>query len=204
MFEEGNSRDYSAYNLSEMNMERARILVRRWGIIARPLLERESPALGWQALLPALKRLELRGELVEGRFIEGLESMQFAPPGIERELEAAGDETGSYWFNACDPVNTGELTAGDSPARLPSTRLLYCGTGQAAVAQKNGKELLVRLPAADARLPALLKTLTRGLAVKGRLTTETVNGLPAARSPFRVALEGAGFVADRNGMTLWV
>ncbi|GHU02379.1 DEAD/DEAH box helicase [Spirochaetia bacterium] len=66
----------------ELNRARVRRLVQRWGVLCRPLLERESPALSWSRLLPAIRRLELAGELTAGRFFAGINSLQFASPAI--------------------------------------------------------------------------------------------------------------------------
>ncbi|MDR1411907.1 MAG: DEAD/DEAH box helicase, partial [Spirochaetaceae bacterium] len=83
-----------------LNRERIRLLLGRWGVLARPLLEREAPCLSWAKLLPAIRRMELAGELCSGRFFAGLNSLQFAAPGIENELVAAENEGGVYWMNA--------------------------------------------------------------------------------------------------------
>ena len=65
----------------ELVMRRARQLLARWGVVTRACLERESPLFDWQALSDLLSRLEMRGEVRRGYFVEGLPGLQFALPG---------------------------------------------------------------------------------------------------------------------------
>ncbi|MCL2479477.1 MAG: hypothetical protein FWF22_08240, partial [Treponema sp.] len=68
------------------NRDRIRLLLNRWGILCRPLLEHESPPFTWSGLLPAMRRMELSGELVAGRFFSGINSLQFSSAGTANEL----------------------------------------------------------------------------------------------------------------------
>ena len=57
----------------------ARTLLRRYGVVAWRLLEREADWLPpWRELLRVYHRLEARGEIRGGRFIAGLAGEQFA------------------------------------------------------------------------------------------------------------------------------
>src|SRR5204863_135721 len=49
----------------------ARQLLRRYGVVFRDLLVRERNAPPWRVLLPVLRRLEARGEIRGGRFVNG-------------------------------------------------------------------------------------------------------------------------------------
>ncbi len=55
-------------------------LVRRWGVLFRDMLARETSAPFWRDLLPVLRRKEAQGELRGGRFVAGLSGEQFAAP----------------------------------------------------------------------------------------------------------------------------
>ncbi|MGH7897601.1 MAG: Lhr family helicase, partial [Candidatus Binatia bacterium] len=57
---------------------RARFLLRRYGVVVRELLARERRAPSWRDLVPVLRRLEARGEVRGGRFVDGLLGEQFA------------------------------------------------------------------------------------------------------------------------------
>jgi ATP-dependent Lhr-like helicase len=61
------------------NLDRiARTLLDRWGVVFRKLLLRESLPIRWGDLLRRFRRLELRGEIRGGRFVEGFDGEQFA------------------------------------------------------------------------------------------------------------------------------
>jgi ATP-dependent Lhr-like helicase len=55
-------------------------LLRRWGVLFRDLLARETLAPFWRDLLPVLRRKEAQGELRGGRFVSGFSGEQFARP----------------------------------------------------------------------------------------------------------------------------
>ena len=56
----------------------ARQLLRRWGVVFRDLLAREVLAPPWRELLRVLRRMEARGEIRGGRFVDGFVGEQFA------------------------------------------------------------------------------------------------------------------------------
>jgi ATP-dependent Lhr-like helicase len=189
----------------ELNRERVRLLVRRWGILCRPLLEREAGPLGWAWLLPAMRRMELAGELITGRFFEGIPSLQFAAPDAPADMEAAEGERAIFWINAADPASPAGLDIqgldGRLPARLSSNRLCFRGAELLAAAVRNGKELRLFIPVEDAGLSALLESFKGPLPRK--LVIETVNDEPAARSVYAPFIKQAGFVADRGRLIFW-
>ncbi len=86
----------------------AQVLIKRYGIVFRHLLERESLLPPWRDLLPALRRLEARGELRGGRFVAGFSGEQFAAPTAVEVLRAARERGGARQFvglHAADPAN---------------------------------------------------------------------------------------------------
>ena len=58
----------------------ARQLLVRWGVVFHDLIVRETTALGWRDLLSALRRMEARGEIRGGRFVDGFLGEQFVLP----------------------------------------------------------------------------------------------------------------------------
>ena len=86
----------------------ARLLLRRYGVLVRELLARERNAPPWRNLLPVLRRLEARGEIRGGRFVDGTIGEQFAlPDAVEalratRRRPAAGEVV---MVAAADPLN---------------------------------------------------------------------------------------------------
>ncbi len=58
----------------------ARQLLLRWGVLFRDAAYRESLAPAWRDLLVSLRRMEARGEIRGGRFVESYQGEQFALP----------------------------------------------------------------------------------------------------------------------------
>jgi ATP-dependent helicase Lhr and Lhr-like helicase len=95
---------------------RARQLLCRYGVVFRDLLARESCAPSWRSLLAAYRRLEARGEIRGGRFINGFIGEQFALPEAVERLRAqrrSKDSQGPVVVSSADPLNLlGILTPG--------------------------------------------------------------------------------------------
>ena len=84
------------------------MLLKRYGIVFREVLTRESILPRWRELLMALRRLEARGEVRGGRFVNGFLGEQFALPVAVESLRAmrgnppAGE---TITVSAADPLN---------------------------------------------------------------------------------------------------
>ena len=102
----------------------ARILLNRYGVLSRELMSRESLQTPWRDILRALRRLEARGEIRGGRFIQGLIGEQFALPEAIDQMRAlrrkAEEADQPVEIAAADPCNLqGVLLPGPKiPARL--------------------------------------------------------------------------------------
>ena len=94
----------------------ARQLLRRYGVVLRELLARETLVPSWRTLLTVLRRLEARGEVRGGRFVAGFVGEQFALPEAVEALRAVRrqDDSGAIvLLGAADPLNlVGILTPG--------------------------------------------------------------------------------------------
>ncbi len=83
-------------------------VLRRYGVVFRELLARESLLPPWRDLLVAFRRLEDRGDVRGGRFVSGFVGEQFALPAAVESLRAhrhhapAGDVVS---VSAADPLN---------------------------------------------------------------------------------------------------
>jgi ATP-dependent Lhr-like helicase len=99
----------------------ARTLLKRYGVVFRALLQRESQLPPWRNLVKVYRRLEARGEIRGGRFVAGFGGEQFAAPDAVGRLRAVrklekGDEL--VVLGAADPLNlVGILTP---EARVPA------------------------------------------------------------------------------------
>ncbi|MDE2091086.1 MAG: ATP-dependent DNA helicase, partial [Gammaproteobacteria bacterium] len=107
----------------------AQALLRRYGVVFRKVLERESGLPPWRELLYIYRRLEARGELRGGRFVDGFAGEQFALPeavGALREVRRREKSVELVSVSAADVLNlVGIVTPG---ARVPvqgDNRVLY-------------------------------------------------------------------------------
>src|SRR5262249_19557043 len=85
----------------------AGVLLKRYGVVFRKLLENERLP-PWRDLLMALRRMEARGEIRGGRFVHGFSGKQFALPeavGRLREIRRLPAEGKQVWLSAADPLN---------------------------------------------------------------------------------------------------
>jgi ATP-dependent Lhr-like helicase len=97
----------------------ARILLKRYGVVFKRLLEREGITLPWRVLLRIYHRLEQRGEIRGGRFVAGISGEQFALPEAVGMLRAIRrTRNGSMDFGVRSPLlnnEVGSLAAGIQP-----------------------------------------------------------------------------------------
>jgi ATP-dependent Lhr-like helicase len=106
----------TARDMNEVAELAAQRLLRRYGVVLRELCARERRAPSWRYLLPALRRMEARGQVRGGRFVSGFVGEQFALPEAVETLRTVrrkhdGDEL--VLVGAADPLNlVGILTPG--------------------------------------------------------------------------------------------
>lgn len=119
-----------ADNRAEPDVESiARVLLLRWGVVFRKVLERESGLPPWRDLLRVYHRLEARGEIRGGRFVVGFSGEQFALPeavGTLRKLRREEPSAELVSVSGADPLNlVGILTDGERVPAVASSRVLY-------------------------------------------------------------------------------
>jgi ATP-dependent Lhr-like helicase len=80
----------------------------RWGVVFRDLLARENIAVPWRDVLWAFRRMEARGTLAGGRFVNGFSGEQYAHPdavGLLREIRKRPRDGATVTLSAADPLN---------------------------------------------------------------------------------------------------
>ena len=104
------------------------ILLRRYGVVFRRLLEQEELPV-WRDLLRVYRKLEARGEIRGGRFVAGFSGEQFALPeavGLLRAIRRQRPTGVMVSVSAADPLNlVGIVTPGSRVLRVAANRVLY-------------------------------------------------------------------------------
>jgi ATP-dependent helicase Lhr and Lhr-like helicase len=105
------------------------MLLRRYGIVVRDVLAREANLPPWRELLAGFRRLEDRGEIRGGRFVDGFLGEQFAlPVAVEsvRAMRKLDPVLGTITLSAADPLNlVGILVPGDRVPAISGNSVTY-------------------------------------------------------------------------------
>src|SRR5271169_4653430 len=126
------------------------MLLRRYGVVFREVLARESNLPKWRDLLIAFRRLEDRGEVRGGRFVNGFLGEQFALPEAVESLRAmrnivASGET--VTISAADPLNlVGFIVPGE---RVPAISGKYVSFRDGIAVEAEERTLALREAAAQ-------------------------------------------------------
>jgi ATP-dependent Lhr-like helicase len=115
--------ELAAADRDELAEAVAELLLHRWGVIFRDLVQHDSLRFPWRDLQWALRRLEDRGLVRGGRFVSGFSGEQYALPAAHEQLtqvRRAPREGERVTVNATDPLNlVGVIVPG---ARVPAVR----------------------------------------------------------------------------------
>jgi len=127
----------------------ARILLQRYGVVFKRLLEREGMVVPWRDLLRVYHRLEARGEIRGGRFVAGISGEQFALPdavGLVRSIRRAPVKENLISVSAADPLNlAGVITPGARLTAHAANRILYCDGAPCAVLESGETRFLTEM-----------------------------------------------------------
>ncbi|HTD14062.1 MAG TPA: DEAD/DEAH box helicase [Chthoniobacterales bacterium] len=151
----------------------ARVLLRRYGVVFRRILEQESLRVTWFELVRVYRTLEARGEIRGGHFVAGISGEQYALPeavGLLRTIRKNAPKGDLIPISAADPLNlTGVLTLGLRVAAISAHRVLL-RDGVPTVALKAGQ----------------LVPLTQGVDAVDQATERAlkIGSMPAALRPY--------------------
>jgi ATP-dependent helicase Lhr and Lhr-like helicase len=148
-------------------------LLRRYGVVFRRVIERESALPPWRDILTELRRLEARGEIRGGRFVGGMAGEQYALPeavGLLRRHRASGAGN-VVVIAASDPANLGGVvTPGERIASSAGTLIALTDGNPVAVRQGRDVRFLSILEEPEQRrLTALLAPTRRPRTVHAYL-----------------------------------
>lgn len=103
-----------------------KLLLRRYGVMFRDLLDREPAAPAWSELVRAYRRLEMRGDVRGGRFVAAVGGEQYALSEVIPALRHAEEEpdADSFALAGTDPLNlAGRVTDGIKVPALSGNRV---------------------------------------------------------------------------------
>jgi ATP-dependent Lhr-like helicase len=194
----------------ERQRERVRLLADRYGVLFRELLANELPALSWARLARTLRTLELSGELVAGHYFAGVPGLQFASPSALRALGEGWPDGGIWWHAAHAPASLcGVELPGlkeSLPRRQAGSWLIWRDRALAGIIRRAGREIEWHVAPDDDALPALCEPLrlmlTRSFEPAKAIEVESINGEPAAESPYREAFAGLSVTREPRGLRL--
>ena len=180
---------------SDRAAAQARRLLERYGIVAREFLQREE-TFSWPLIALEFQRMEMRGEIRRGYFVEGLSGMQYALPAAVEELRRIKSSPGAkvVLVNSCDPGNLYgtriEWTGGDRSPRIPANFLAYAAGRPFLIIEGEGSRIrTLGRPETEQVIEALRQFLS-------------LTRLPEALHPIRaVVIEQ--WDGERPGSTSW-
>jgi ATP-dependent helicase Lhr and Lhr-like helicase len=202
--------------LEEAAARQATQLLERYGVLAREFHRRED-MLPWPLIAAELQRLELRGEIRRGYFVEGLSGMQYALPAAVEELQRmrsgpGGDEP-TVLLNACDPANPfgpGVPLPGGTEQlqgrlmRVPGTYLAFRGGTPVLLLEHYGSRIWELAGADPVSVASALRELCLMLRFPETLrpfreiAIERINGEKPGQSRLAQTLRALGFERGRN------
>jgi ATP-dependent Lhr-like helicase len=162
-----------------------RSYLRRYGVVFKRLLARETGAPAWRDLVMFYRRLEARGEIRGGRFVTGMSGEQFALPeavGQLRAIRRLGHTDQLLSLSGADPLNlTGIVTPGERVPGVTGNRILYRG-GVPILAREGGR---IRWLIAEESEPSaeLVHTLVRKQSTPALRGYLGLSGAAAATVP---------------------
>jgi ATP-dependent Lhr-like helicase len=197
----------------------ARLLLLRYGILSRHCLAGEACPWTWADLYRWLQRMEMRGEVRRGYFVEGLPGAQFGLPEAVESLrdwqQQRGDEI--IVLNAYDPANifTPDLKA--LPTAVSGEPLVAARQASTYYVMERGRPCLVAegsrvssvSDASDDLVSRALQRLaahvvgTRAPGLPQRFRISEWNGAPVLASGAPDLLESAGFHRRMRDMVWW-
>jgi len=196
----------------EYQEARARLLLSRYGVVARELAQGD-----WSTLRHTLLRMEYGGEIARGYFVEGLSGEQYALADALPDLDTAPRRAEPHALvNIVDPANLWgrvfPLVRRDgsraAAPRVPQSWLVFRQGRPILLCEGQGRELTPLAGWQDVDFPgaigALQSLMQRPLVLRPvrRLDVTTWEGRPVRETEALPRLTRAGFTVD-GGRLSW-
>ncbi len=131
----------------------AELLLKRYGIVFRKMLEKESYLPLWREMVRVYRRMEAQGKIRGGRFVASVTGEQFALPealASLRKIRKQPTQGTMVALSAVDPVNLqGVILPGRKIASLYKNRILYRDGEPIAVYEGGEVQFLVQFDEAE-------------------------------------------------------
>jgi ATP-dependent Lhr-like helicase len=188
-------------------------LLDRYGIVAREFYRREE-LLPWALIASEYQRMEMRGEIRRGYFVEGLSGMQFALPAAIEELRRvrAAQTSDVLILNACDPANPygqgialGTLTV----ARTPNNYIAFQSGAPVILFENEGARLFTigehSTPVVQQAIKAFVSMAKMPEPFRSfkEIIVEHCDGARPTESPLGAMLLEFGFRRDAKQTMRW-
>jgi ATP-dependent Lhr-like helicase len=194
----------------------AELLLDRYGVVSRGVVEAEGISGGFSAVYKALAAFEQSGRALRGYYVAGLGAAQFGAPGAVDRLRAEADRTRpgvrALVLPATDPASpygaalpwpSGAGSTGHRPGRKPGALVAVVDGALVLYLESGGRTLLSFAEDPDtlgAAAAAVAEAVRRGAL--GRLAVERADGIGVHDSPVAEALSAAGFAITPRGLRL--
>ena len=190
----------------------------RYGVLTREVVGLDPWAPPWCELVPLLARLELRGEIRRGYFVEGLSGVQYATDEAAGRLASLASapnlDHDEVFVSAADPANLyGAGGPLDIPlleggtarlSRAPGNHLVLRGGRPVLILESNGKRLTGLASSSASEIDSALARVLELVTLERRVfKVESYNGQPTLASPAAGRLAELGFVRDYPAMTYY-
>ena len=180
--------------------ELAMLLLERNGILSREMLALESAPMWWSEISFALRRLEYGGAIRRGWFVRSLSAEQYALPEAVEQLRAArglnpaGERV--IALSATDPANPyGAMLPGCGIAREASN-IVVLRAGRVAA----GLQARAMISAGEIDEESFREAVAAIIAIKRRVTVDSIDGQPALKSSRVGALAAMRFHSDGRSL----
>ncbi len=187
---------------SDHTRDLAMALLERHGILAREMLGAESAALSWSEISFALRRLEYGGTIRRGWFVRSLSGEQYALPEAVEMLHAARNLVPArekpYALSAIDPANPYGLVLPGCGIAREAANIVVIRAGR-VIAGLQGRTMITGGDGSvdDDSFSAAVAAI---LAMRPRVTIDSIDGRPALESPRVGVLAAMRFHSDGRAL----
>jgi ATP-dependent Lhr-like helicase len=205
---------------NETARRQALLLLERYGLLVKEWHRREENLLPWFSIFQELKRMEWRGEVRRGYFVEGLSGVQFALPRAAEMLNASpSTNSKTAMLSMIDPampfgsgVGIQLLDTGGNKieaARQAGNHLLSIGAKPVIYSENYALRLWQLTNTKEEELSVALGLLKQFLQLpetlrpRKRIEVEFWNGANITQTPAAAWLQQHGFEIESDKVVLW-